>query len=68
MMVSYFKFGDLERVKAFIVHRLIDAPVAEPARFGVINKDTSTDPPTFTPRLAYCQLAEKEGANPPGCS
>jgi hypothetical protein len=47
---TYFRFAVRDRVKAFIIHRLIDS-AAEPRGFGVLREDLSR-------KLVFCDLAD----------
>ena len=54
---TYMRFDDRNQVKAFIIHRLIDA---EAGGYGLLEE-------TLAPKPAYCGLADLVGAGPDGC-
>jgi hypothetical protein len=73
MRLKRERYFGLRRPKAFIVHRLVDDPVNEPADpfgepnlFGVVAPPTAQEP-NYRLKEAYCYLAEQVDTKPTAC-
>ena len=60
LVEAYRTYAAKARVRAFMVHRLVDAASGEPQQYGVLEEDK-------TPKSVYCKLAAFRGKVPSGC-
>lgn len=65
LLDSYLRFGrKTPRIKAFLAHRLVDNPIIEPHRFGVLNNDYTVKAVPSGALPVYCGLADRLDVSP----